>query len=375
MVAAPSKRLQVELVRSALAGVGARFVTLAVGLFMTPYLVARLGMDRFGVWALITAAIGMIGLCDLGLRNGLVRYLAAGVDVPDRREDAREILSTSFFFYLCFSLLVAPLVIVSRQSILAFLGVPQPLRAEAASAFAICLASMLATNLLVVFPAVCDARRRMDLMNGLGVIGLLVSTALTIVLVEGGGGLPAIASAQLLGVFLFHSMAAVAARRMAGPLGISPRSVSWPWFKRLLGFGGRLQVSIWCGVANRQFDKLLLSRWAGLGWVGSYEIAARVVANLGSLQTLLAAVLLPASSHLLAAGDRERLATLYRRAQRWPELACVLEHKVAATATSSSILRLSTTVASYSTSPPKTPPCSSPDNPSLAIKATSNAAI
>jgi O-antigen/teichoic acid export membrane protein len=318
-----SQRLPVELVRSALAGAGARVATLLVGLFMTPYLVARLGIERFGVWALITAAVGMIGLCDLGLRNGLVRYLAAGLEAPDRQSETSEILSTSLLFYGLVSAVVGPVLFAARGPILSFLGVPPGLRAEASAAFVVAVASLLATNALAIFPAVCDARRRMDLMNGLGVATLLLTSVTTVVLIERGGGLPEVAAAQLLGVIVYHVLVARAALRMAGPLGISPKRFSTRWFRRLFGFGARLQISTLCGVANRQFDKLLLSRWAGLTLVGSYEIAARVVANLGSTQTLLTAVLLPASSHLLATGDRDRLVRLYRRAQRYCALLAI----------------------------------------------------
>jgi O-antigen/teichoic acid export membrane protein len=284
---------------------------------MTPYLLARLGIERFGVWALLGAAVGIVGLCDLGVRNAVVRYLAGDLEVPGRPGEARSILSTSFYFYLGFSLVVGSMLLVVRERLLALLGIPPELRHEAAAAFPICVLSFLVTQLLAVFPAVCDARRRMDLMNGLGVLSLLVSTALTVVAVERGGGLPAIALAQLFGVVLYHTLAARVARRMSGPLGISLRNFSWKWLASLAGFGTRLQLSAWCAVVNRQFDKLLLSRWAGLGFVGSYEISARAVWHVGSIPTLLTAVLLPASSHLAAIGDEARLVRLYRRAQRY----------------------------------------------------------
>ena len=61
--------MSATLVRNALFGSGGRVITLAVGLIMTPYLLVRLGTDRFGVWALVTVVTGAVGLLDFSLKN------------------------------------------------------------------------------------------------------------------------------------------------------------------------------------------------------------------------------------------------------------------------------------------------------------------
>jgi O-antigen/teichoic acid export membrane protein len=109
----------------------------------------------------------------------------------------------------------------------------------------------------------------------------------------------------------------VLARSLAGPFQISLRSPSWIWFRRLFSFGLKLHVSSTCAIVNRQLDKLLLGRWAGLPAVASYEIGLRVAANAGSFQPYLAAALLPAASHLHARGEGVRLVEMYERASRY----------------------------------------------------------
>jgi O-antigen/teichoic acid export membrane protein len=81
----------------------------------------------------------------------------------------------------------------------------------------------------------------------------------------------------------------------------------------LFAYGWRLHVSTVCTVLNRQFDKFLLARAAGLGSVATYEVAARAVGSVGTLQPYLAATLLPASSELHALDRIEDLRGLYRR--------------------------------------------------------------
>jgi O-antigen/teichoic acid export membrane protein len=102
-----------------------------------------------------------------------------------------------------------------------------------------------------------------------------------------------------------------------GGFGSLVASLRWSWFTRLLRFGSILHLSTACGIVNRQFDKFLLSAWAGLPTVTSYEVAARMVTNAGSFQPFLAAALLPAASHLEALGQRRELVALYLRASRY----------------------------------------------------------
>jgi O-antigen/teichoic acid export membrane protein len=70
-------------------------------------------------------------------------------------------------------------------------------------------------------------------------------------------------------------------------------------------------------VVNRQLDKFLLSRWAGLNFVSSYEIALRLAGNVGTLQPYLAGALLPASSSLSASGENAKLREAYRKATKY----------------------------------------------------------
>ena len=133
----------------------------------------------------------------------------------------------------------------------------------------------------------------MDVTNSLGVAALLIGATLTVIAVEIGMGVRGVALAQLAGIALFHAGTVFAARRLADAIGISPRRVSRAWLSRMLPFGIKLHISSTCGIVNRQLDKFLLSRWAGLGFVTSYEIALRVAGNAGTFQPFLAAALLP----------------------------------------------------------------------------------
>ena len=305
-----------QVARNAFYGGVARLLTLLVALFLTPYLLTRLGEQRFAVWALVGVVTGAFATLDLSLKAGFVRFLAEALARHDRRGVA-SVIAIGLAFYSTFSIVVAAGYVALRPLILDLLNIPSDLRTIASQVFAIGLASFLISAVLSVFAAVCDAKQRMDLTHRLGLAALIVSTVLTVVAVERGFGLLGVALAQLLGVALFYGAAIAIARNLLGAFGLGVGGLRWSWFKRLVHYGSLLHLSTACGIVNRQFDKLVLSSWAGLPTVTSYEVAARLATNAGSFQPFLASSLLPAASHLHSLGHRRELIDLYVRASRY----------------------------------------------------------
>jgi O-antigen/teichoic acid export membrane protein len=310
------RSLEHALVRNAVFGGGGRLVTLAMGLVITPYLFDRLGTDRFGVWALVAVVTGLAGLLDPALRSALIKHLAE-TDARGDRAGRDAVVTTALSLYLPLAAVVLVGFLPLREPVLQLLRLPLELQAEAGDAFFIGLVGLALSWVLGVFPAILDARQRMDLTNGLGVVCLVLTAVLTIAAVENGLGVRGVAGAQLAGIAVFHLGSLVMAWRVAGPLRLSFTAEDRRWFGRVFNFGLILHVSAACTVVNRQFDKLLLSRFAGLSTVASYEIGLRVIANAGSLQPFLTSALLPAASHLQATGDTSRLRELYLRSSRY----------------------------------------------------------
>ena len=77
-------------------GMTVRTVGSLLGLVTVPLVLAYLGKERFGLWAIITTLVAWVSLFDLGIANGLVNMLSAahGRDEPD---EAGRYLSTAFF--------------------------------------------------------------------------------------------------------------------------------------------------------------------------------------------------------------------------------------------------------------------------------------
>src|SRR6266496_859637 len=71
-------------------------VNVLVGLFLSPFILHRLGDEAFGIWVLIFSLTGYYGLFDLGIRSSIVRYISKDVTTNDF-EHAAKVVNTSLF--------------------------------------------------------------------------------------------------------------------------------------------------------------------------------------------------------------------------------------------------------------------------------------
>jgi O-antigen/teichoic acid export membrane protein len=58
-------------------------VQVAVGFFLTPYIIHSLGETRYGIWTLVVGITGYYGLLDLGVSSGMTQYLTRYLAAKD----------------------------------------------------------------------------------------------------------------------------------------------------------------------------------------------------------------------------------------------------------------------------------------------------
>src|SRR5580658_7037749 len=79
-------------------------VEVTVGIFLSPFILHRLGDTAFGIWVLIFSITGYYGLFDLGIRSSVVRYVSKFTAIDDI-QDLAKLVNTSLFSYSCIGIL------------------------------------------------------------------------------------------------------------------------------------------------------------------------------------------------------------------------------------------------------------------------------
>src|SRR5580700_10096889 len=73
-------------------------VNILVGIFLSPFILHRLGDTAFGIWVLIFSVTGYYGLFDLGIRSSIIRYVSTYTTTNDVAGLAR-LINTSLATY------------------------------------------------------------------------------------------------------------------------------------------------------------------------------------------------------------------------------------------------------------------------------------
>ena len=270
-----------RLISNTLWNLVGRGAQLAVGLFLTPYLLTHLGQERFGLWALANLLIGYLSLADFGIQSSLVRHIAHSQ--PDERPlEFSRIISTSFFFYLGAAFLFAPLSLWAGPALLRVFrffsseAIPPSLIEEAAFVITFVMATLFLSLALAVFSSIPSGLQRMDCANQLVVFTAIGNLTAALIAIEGGWGVRGLVAGMILVKLLIAAATYVVSLRLFDRMQVSLRHVRWSVWKELFSFGWKIQVARLCELLTYGFDRLFLSAAGGVAALGRYQPAVQV---------------------------------------------------------------------------------------------------
>ena len=65
-----------KIVKNTIFNIVGRLCGILTVLFLTPYIINSIGVERYGIWAIAVAITGYFGLLDFGLGESFVKYIA-----------------------------------------------------------------------------------------------------------------------------------------------------------------------------------------------------------------------------------------------------------------------------------------------------------
>ena len=183
-----SSSLSYKLIRNTFFNFVGRSWAMLVTLFLTPYIVSKLGMQRFGVWSLIFVITSYFSLLDLGLGASFVKYIAEHYARKDY-EAINQVFNSGLALYLILFLIIVAAGFILRDPILCLFKIPPELFADAQFVLLVAVAIYSLSNVFGTFQAVITGLQRMDVTNLIS-LGVSVPRILgTVLLLEMGYGL------------------------------------------------------------------------------------------------------------------------------------------------------------------------------------------
>lgn len=309
-------KFSTKVIRNALANYAGSFVTLAVGLVLTPFLVNRLGDVEFGIWSLALSLFGWLSFFDLGLASAITKHIAT-YDATGEQQWINEAASTLFFVFLAFGALVVVLTLVALPVLPKLFQMPEGAVSVASMVFVLAALDFGVRFPSAVLSAALSGYQRIDLLNLIGVLATLTNMGLVIWALSRGGSVIAVA-AVAVGVSLLTALARFYVLRRHRPgLSITLFAVRPRLLVGLATFGIAVFLTHAGAILQFELNGVLVGMVKGVSQVTSFEVARKVARFVLYVSTPLAGVLFPAFSELGARRDRDQARALLIQGTRW----------------------------------------------------------
>lgn len=305
-----------KIIRNTIFNIIGRFWGILVALVLTPYIIGHIGIERYGIWAIIGVITGYFGLLDFGIGTSFVKYISEFYTKKDY-EKINQVVNTGFIFYSIFAAIIITLAFFIINPLLAFFKIPSHLYNEALFVFLLGIILFAISNALSAFRAVQGGLQRMDISNKVAIAISIPMIIGTIYFLEKGYGLPGLMvnNAIILGISSIANI--IIAFKILPELSFSPFLFRKEIFKKLFSFGYKLQISRFANLVSFQTDKLLITYFLGIGLVAFYQLGSSILQKARQIPLLLISALIPAVSEIEARKRKEALVKLYLRGSKY----------------------------------------------------------
>ena len=304
-----------RLSRNLLAGLANSVWSALVGLAVVPFYLKYLGIEAYGLIGFFTTIQILLSLLDLGLAPTINREVAR-CSASGSMQEARNLLHTLAVVYWVTSGLIALIVIGGAPFIAKYWlqskHFPQETISHAMMLMGVVVACRWPTGLylgalmgmqrLTVSSSISIVATTIGSFGAVAILALVSPTIEAFILWQAGVAL-------IYSATMRWAAWAVIGRDGAGKFNVDR-------LKRIWRFSIGMSGIALSAILLSQLDKIILSKMLGLAEFGHYMLATTVVSGLNLIIIPMFNTMYPRFSALVASGDHEKLAELYRLGTR-----------------------------------------------------------
>lgn len=262
------------IVRNSFVGI-LQFIAVVILTFVSvPIFIGNLGIEQYGVFALLTIVGNLNYFSLLGLNNALLVFLSSQGRCT---ESNRDIIVTSTLSLGLAILINLTLYILREFIIVTLLSVPSQYLAEADTLYTYLICANILLMLGQVGVSIIDSQQKIYITNIVQFTYNLIYWGGLIVTVLLGYGLNVIGIPLLLSALVWFVAIALYAKKIWGKVELNGAALEFKRvMKKQVNYGVKIFVS---GIFNfliEPISKMLLSRFIGLDVVGFYDIAIKI---------------------------------------------------------------------------------------------------
>ncbi len=288
---------------------------MAVGFFLSPFILHRLGNVAYGVWVLAISVVGYLSLLDLGMQGSVLRFVSQGHTKQDH-QGASEAVSAALWVRLQISALA---VLLSAGLAVVFphlFKISPELAGDARTSILVIGATTAITMSMGVVGGVVAALNRYDLQNYASLVQSTVRVAGIVVVLRSGHGIVAIAVCELIAVLISKLFQIWIARRLYPELRIQLKRPKRETLRKIWSYSSYTFLITIAVQLVYQTDNIVVGAFVSTSAVTFYAIAGSLCRYASQVVSSMDSTFMPAASTYESSGNVEGLLTLYRNGTR-----------------------------------------------------------
>ncbi len=288
------------------------FASIAIGLFMSPFLIHHLGVAGYGVWILIQSTVSYMYFMDLGLRTTVVRFSATAQAQGDH-VGVSKVISAALWIRLWTASGIMAIAITLATFLPHLFKIPPALLSTGRIALLLVAATLCSTLVFSVFNALLSGLGRFDLLGLMELIQIAVTTTCLVTVIELGRGLVAMAICQLAVVLAVNLLNVTVCFRIYPHLHLFFHAPEKELLHSLWSLGLFVLIANGAGQLILYTDNVVVGAFVAAAAVSYYAVAAKMVEYVRTVAISILKYFMPLASSFAARQQMDRVRQLHLR--------------------------------------------------------------
>lgn len=294
-------------------------INILVGIFLSPFILHRLGDAAFGIWVLVFSLTGYYGIFDFGIRSSVIRYVSKYTATGDI-EEVSGLINTALFSYSCVGVLTLLTTAVGCIYIDRLFHIPLAFHTTARWLLFVVGTSVALGFPLGVFGGMLEGLQKFYILNWTNIaFSSILRTVLIVFFLNRGYGLLTVALITVGSPFVTSLIRAAVALRSL-PIHFSWKYINRDASRHMANYSGVTFMILIAWRLRFKTDAVVIGTLLSSAAITYFYAGSRLVDYAGDVVSSLAQIFVPMSSQSDAAGDREKLRKIFVAGNR----ACAL---------------------------------------------------
>jgi O-antigen/teichoic acid export membrane protein len=302
-----------KLLKNSLFGSGSFVIVSFVALLTTPYFVYKLTIEVYGVYILVTSLVGYYGLVDLGLGQGVVKFVSEYVARGESEQAARYI-NAALFVQFSVGLIVTVLFFIFANGLVHILRIASGWTSIAVYGIRLCSLGFLFSMISSTLAAALQGLQRYDITSAVETsVNIILNLSIVGLLFLGYGLYEIVIAttiASILVLFVYFIILRVQLPQWNCTILVKKKEIN-----EIFSFSFFLFISRASNLFANYFVRYIVSAFAGPAAVTLYVVPSKLLGAVGGVLSSGTIAIYPYTSEINT-NDPKKIKDLFLKSTR-----------------------------------------------------------